>query len=745
MSERNRTGAGRGRNEYGSIGSAPRGRSRRRKGILGLLSALGPILYFPMMIFYLEFFFHIYMGEGIRYLPVWLFFSVSMGFFLSLFAINFSFRANRIITYVITILFSLIYTVEMMTKKILATYYQLFSIASTAAGNKLTDYMSAIIKGIFGNIFGILLMFLPVIFIFVIGRNFYNFKRKWIGLSGVVAGAFVVTHLLALLMIQLPWKGDYTPKVLYATDTNVDDQVQQLGITTMLRLDLKHSLFGVKSNRDDDFANPTFAAESKPDAGESGADGGNSTGESANVPVATGNDLLFTNTDTSPNVMNVDLEKLAANAPNDDVEWLCKYFNSQTPTNKNKYTGAFEGYNVIFITAEGLTGYGISEELTPTLWKLSHEGFVFNNFYTALHYTSTSGGECQNMLGLYPKNGGSVIMQESGNKETNWYFSLAQQLNREGYASIGFHANGNMYNRLASHTNMGYKWVQQGTGFEMETNANGKEIWPQSDLYCMEQTVDQFINSEQPFNVYYLTISGHMPYEFASNAIGTKNKDLVNKPEYSEAAQGYLGTCVELDKALEYLIQRLEQAGIADKTLLVLAPDHIPYFDVAAMEEMSGKNFASGDTKALADSLKENMITDYNLYKNTLIMWTASMEEPVQVDKVCCQVDILPTISNLLGLEYDSRMLSGMDILSDSAGLVAFNSGSWLSDAGYYDRYTQTFTPASGVTMTAQEQEDYVAAMKKVAANRREISGICLDDDAYEYIFPGTKNSSSLN
>ena len=113
MSERNRTGAGRGRNEYGSIGSAPRGRSRRRKGILGLLSALGPILYFPMMIFYLEFFFHIYMGEGIRYLPVWLFFSVSMGFFLSLFAINFSFRANRIITYVITILFSLIYGLKM--------------------------------------------------------------------------------------------------------------------------------------------------------------------------------------------------------------------------------------------------------------------------------------------------------------------------------------------------------------------------------------------------------------------------------------------------------------------------------------------------------------------------------------------------------------------------------------------------------------------------------------------------------
>lgn len=76
------------------------------------------------------------------------------------------------------------------------------------------------------------------------------------------------------------------------------------------------------------------------------------------------------------------------------------------------------------------------------------------------------------------------------------------------------------------------------------------------------------------------------------------------------------------------------------------------------------------------------MITDYNLYKNTLIMWTGSMTEPVQVDKVCCQVDILPTISNLLGLEYDSRMLSGTDILSDSTPLVAFNSGSWLTRSG---------------------------------------------------------------
>ncbi|MCI8550988.1 MAG: LTA synthase family protein [Lachnospiraceae bacterium] len=718
-----------------------RPKRKKQKGVLGLLSALGPILYFPMMIFYLEFAFHIYMGEGIRYLPVWLFFSVSMGFFLSLFTINFSFRANRIITYILTFLVSLVYMIEMMTKKILATYYQLFSIAKTAAGNKLTDYMDSIIKGIMGNLFGLLLMLLPVIFIFTVGRNFYNFKRKWIGLSGVVAGAVVVTHLLGLLVVHLPWKGDYTPGALYGIDTNADDQVKQLGVATMLRLDLKHTIFGVKVKRDDDFTNPTFAAETNPAMEPTGESSAN-----VNVNLPDQQTGLFTNTDTSPNVMNVDLETLAANAPDEDLAWLCKYFNSQTPTNKNQYTGAFKDYNVIFITAEGLTGYGISEELTPTLWKLSHEGFVFNNFYTALHFTSTAGGECQNMLGLYPKNGGEIITQDSGAKGTNWYFNLAQQLNRAGYVSAGYHANGDMYKRQACHTNMGYKWSQEESGFELEWDAaQNKAMWPQSDLYTIEQTIDQYINSDKPFNVYYLTISGHMQYGFEGNAMARKNRDAVSNTPYTELTQGYLATCIELDKSMEYLLKRLEEAGIADKTLIVLAPDHIPYFNIANIEELAGKSFVDGDTAALADALNESMISDYNLYKNTLIMWSGSMKEPVQVDKVCCQVDILPTVSNLLGLEYDSRMLSGTDILSDSAGLVAFNSGCWLSDAGYYDRYEETFTPAAGVSMTPQEQEDYVAAMRKQVANRRAIAEICLKDDAYEYIFPGTKNSSSFS
>lgn len=716
-----------------------RPRRRRKKGPLGVISMMGPVLFLPIMMFYEEFFFHIYMKEGLRYLPVWLIFSIAMGLFFSLFALNFSFKVNRIITEVITIVTGVVFCIELMTKKILASYYQLFSIAKTAANNKLTDYMSAIIQGFFTNILGILMLMLPTILLFLIGRNFLNFKRKYIGLSVVTLAAVAVLHVFGLLMIHLPWKGDVKPSKLYQMDTNLDDQVQQLGILTMLRLDLKHTLFGVKANRDDDFVDPGFDPNQVPVDPEKETEG---AGEQ---PTENGNAALFTNTDFSPNVMNVDLAGLAAGTGNADLAWLCNYFNSVTPSNKNKYTGAFKDFNVIYITAEGLTGYGISPELTPTLYKLSQEGFVFNNFYTALHFTSTAGGECQNMTGLYPKNGGQIITQDSGDAGTNWYFTLPQQLNRLGYESAGFHANGTMYNRIASHTNMGYTWVQDGTGFNMELKENGKKVWPQSDVYCVEQTVDSFINSEKPFNVYYLSISGHMPYgREGGNAISIRNEDLVANLPYTENTKGYLGTVIELDRSVEYLLNRLEQAGKLDKTLIVLAPDHIPYFDVATMEELAGKSFTNGDTAALANSLKEDMITDYNLYKSTLIMWSGAMKEPVQVNKTCCQVDILPTISNLLGLEYDSRMLSGTDILSDSMGVVLFNSGSWLSDAGYYDRYSQTFTLHPGVNMSEEDKAAYAAAMKKIVGQRREISDVVLNANAYEYIFPGTKNSSTF-
>ena len=388
----------------------------------------------------------------------------------------------------------------------------------------------------------------------------------------------------------------------------------------------------------------------------------------------------------------------------------------------------FEGYNVIFITAEGFSGYMIDPEITPTLYKLSHEGFVFNNFYSTLHFTSTSGGEFQNLTGLYPKAGFPVSMTETGVQKTYLPFTLANQLNGLGYTSIGFHFNQNMYGRELSHPNLGYDW-RQFTECEHpltgEINDYGNAYWPQSDDYMIEQTFDDY-KDLQPFHVYYLTISGHLPYGFEDSQMSARNKELVEDLPYSEKTKAYIAANLELEKGLTRLVEYLEEAGIADKTVIAMAPDHIPYSDLDVLEELAGHSFN-------ADSLEnlDEKTVDTDVYRNTWILWSGSMEEPIVVDKPCSQVDILPTLSNLLGLKYDSRMLSGTDVLSEADPIVIFFSNSWLTERGMYNRYTGEFEPAQGVEMTEEEEKVYVENVKYLSTNRLKLAQLIIENDYY--------------
>lgn len=671
------------------------------------------LLFFPLMFPYLELVLHLHMKLSMAYLPIWATFGVAAGLLLTALTIPFHKTVNQVLSLILSWLISLVFVVEMIAKKILQSYYPL-STLGTAADNKLTDYADVIASAVGRSAPIIVVFFLPALFLTVFGRRLLGFERYDWKLSGVLAAGMVIFHLMALGMVHLPWGGDMTPGKLYKMDTNADDQVEQLGLLTMFRLDVKHMIVPVKSDLDSDFSTIGGLGDDS-----SSGDGSGDTSEEPGPVI-----------DTSPNVMDVDLSALAEGTTNKDIQWLCNYFNSVTPTKKNEYTGMFEGYNVIFFTLEGFSGYVIDPELTPTLYKLTHEGFVFNNFYTALHYTSTSNGECQNLLGLYPKNGNPITMKRTGVLGTDCYFSLAQQLGRLGYQTLGYHNNGDMYGRAVSHTNLGYDWKYYQHGLKCEMNAAGTEkLWPQRDSYMIEASVDDYINSDQPFHVYYLTISGHTPYSW--NWVARQYKDRVSSLPYSEKTQAYIATAMEVDKALETLIQKLDEAGKLDKTLIVAAPDHVPYFDIDTLEELSGQTFGKSEDM---EALKESAI-NFDVYKSSLIIWSASMTGPVNVDKVTCQVDILPTVSNLLGLEYDSRMLAGADALSDSEGLVVFTSRCWKSDRGFYNRFTQTFTPAAGVTMTQEEQDSYVAAMKKLVGYKLDSTAMIVENNFYHYAF----------
>ena len=229
----------------------------------------------------------------------------------------------------------------------------------------------------------------------------------------------------------------------------------------------------------------------------------------------------------------------------------------------------------------------------------------------------------------------------------------------------------------------------------------------------MEKSMDDYINNEH-FHAYYMTVSGHMDYTFTDNSMSKKNQALVADMDADEQMKAYVACQIELDRALEYMIQRLEDAGVADKTVIALAPDHYPY----AMEEL------------LSNTIGAEAVKWYDLYKSNMILWSASMKEPVQVNKVCSSIDIVPTLCNLLGLNYDSRLYSGQDILSDSPGLMVFANKSFITDYLIYD----TVTGETKTLINASLPANYLSTMQNVVDAKWTAAGKILTSDYYRYL-----------
>ena len=118
-------------------------------------------------------------------------------------------------------------------------------------------------------------------------------------------------------------------------------------------------------------------------------------------------------------------------------------------------------------------------------------------------------------------------------------------------------------------------------------------------------------------------------------------------------------------------------------------------------------------------------------------MLNASMTQPVIVDKPCSAIDILPTLSNLFGLEYDSRLLMGSDILADGDhfALIKVNGWSWISTQGEYNASAKRFTPSANCTLSDSEKTEYVNAMNKIVRAKQTYSKQLLDKDYYRHIY----------
>ena len=426
--------------------------------------------------------------------------------------------------------------------------------------------------------------------------------------------------------------------------------------------------------------------------------------------------------DTSPNQLPIDFELLKAAADGKETTWLAEYIEGLTPTTRNAYTGIFEGHNLIFLTSEGFSPYAVREDLTPTLYRLVHAGLDFTNYYVPLWQTSTSDGEYVNLTGMIPD--GQFSMRKSGSNDMS--FALPGYFAARGVGSMAYHNNTlSYYDRHLSHNNLGYIFKASKLGdlsksewgqylFPMEN----PDRWPASDLEMVQGTIPEYLSWEQ-FNVYYLTVSGHMNYNFRGNSMASKNREAVAGLELSENAKAYIACQMELDKALEYLIVQLQAAGKLENTVICLSADHYPYgMEQSQYEELAGMTFT------------DNM----DMYRNNLILWNVKLEKnPQVIDKVCCSIDILPTLLNLFGFSYDSRLYAGRDIFSEEEGMVIFNDRSFVTDHVIYNRKAKQ-TIWKDETFSAEEQELYLKQKQQEVKDRYQFSAYMLRNDYYARI-----------
>ena len=411
------------------------------------------------------------------------------------------------------------------------------------------------------------------------------------------------------------------------------------------------------------------------------------------------------------NVLDIDFGKLNQLTDDARIQALNDYCASLTGTNKNEYTGMLSDYNLIVLCAESFDTGALNPEITPTLCRLASEGIVFNNYYNTFPNTTTD-GEYALCMGLYPdgtRNKENASFKASiGNNLVHALGNMFQS--QKGIQSYGYHNYvGSYYNRSETHPNMGYAMKFADDGMEFTTS------WPASDLEMMEQSVDDYLGQEQ-FHAYYMTFSGHFRYDTASNLIARRNWAQVKDLDYNFMPKAYLSCHIELEKALAYLMERLEAEGVADRTAIVLASDHFPY----------------GLSDGQYSELVGYQIDKFTKYKSTLVFWVGGLEENIVVDEYCCNVDILPTILNLWGFEYDSRLLAGTDVFSDGPHVAV------LKDSSFYNDKVWLNASSGEIRYLLEENElpqGYVENMYEYVKKKASISVDILNTDYYEFVY----------
>ena len=585
-------------------------------------------------------------------------------------------KVNRIISYFILFFYTLITLAQIVYYNFYDSIFSFFSL--TTGTGQVMQFWQMILEVIARIWYVFALTLVPLILYYIFNKKIFKFNK--LRLKDILLNLVLLVFSLTMILVEVTYdnKGVYSlNRLIYKTHAPMLT-INKTGLWSMQIIDLYRYIFGFEEEVE------VSTVEETPEKVE-------------------------LEKEKEYNKIDIDFESLIEKESNSTVKNMHKYFSSVVPSEKNKYTGLFKDKNLIFITAEAFDTIAIDKDITPTLYKMANNSYIFTNYYQPLYPVSTSDGEYMNLISLIPKEGVWSFYKSS---KISIPMGFGTMFKNEGYTSYGFHNHTyKYYDRHLSHPNIGLSYIGCGNGLEKKMNC---KRWPNSDYEMIEATTDYYLNDEKPFATYYMTVSGHLNYNFYGNSMSARNKNKVKNLKYSDAIKAYYAAQIELDKAMELLLKKLEEKGVLDDTLIIMGPDHYPYgLTQKQMNEVSNID-------------RSNKFENYH---TTLIMYNPSIEKTV-IDKTISGLDLLPTIYNLYGIEFDSRLLMGRDIFSDSEHIVILSDRSWITEAGRYNSVTRKFTK----TTEEEIDDDYIDRINSIVNNRFSMSALILDNNYYKKV-----------
>ncbi|MFZ2304418.1 MAG: LTA synthase family protein [Streptococcus suis] len=395
-------------------------------------------------------------------------------------------------------------------------------------------------------------------------------------------------------------------------------------------------------------------------------------------------------------------EKDRSDATAEDLVPVEEYVQEHYASPNSDYFGIAKGRNVIYLHLESLQQFvidyklnvdGVEYEVTPFLNSLYHSQstLAFSNFFNQVKAGKTSDAETMIETSLFGLNQGSFMVQYGGsNTQQAAPYILSQN---GGYTSAVFHGNSaSFWNRNNTYKQWGYNYFFDQSYFSEATEENSFQ-YGLNDKIMFADSIQYLERLQQPFYAKFITVSHHYPY--TSSLIGDEiGFPLADTPD--ETINGYFATANYLDASIKAFFDYLKATGLYENSIIVLYGDH---YGISNSRNPDLAPLIGKDSQTWSD------FDNAMMQRVPYMIVVPGMTNGGIIDTFGGQIDALPTLEHLLGIEANNYLQVGQDMLSsEHSQVVALRTAGNFITPKYTSYGGKIYYTETGVEITNPDE-----------------------------------------